>query len=127
MSVNGALLKCRGKPKSQMIMRKVHGGLYDSQIVGLMMKWILYCHGCFWPTADCFMYDKEFDACYTKGTNLHLVIKPFSFRGWALNLIKKNRFKYVFGTFNYFFLILIFVSFFVWFIFVKTFQKSHSI
>lgn len=63
-----------------------------------MMRWLIHRHGYYWPTitTDCFQYAKGCEACQrhgpvqrVPGEELHPIIKPWPFRGWAMDLIEK--------------------------------------
>jgi hypothetical protein len=60
------------------------------------MKWLLHHAGFYWPTmiSGCFRYYKGCESCQkfrdvqlAPAAMLHPIIKPWSFRGWALDFI----------------------------------------
>ena len=62
------------------------------------MRWLLKRYGYFWPTIlkDCIDFAKSCLACQKYGPiqhvlaiNLQSVIKPWPFRGWAMDIISK--------------------------------------
>jgi hypothetical protein len=60
------------------------------------MKWLLFRQGLYWPSMlkDCIEYAKGCLDCqkhagiqHVPATELHSIVKPWPFRGWALDLI----------------------------------------
>ncbi|KAL1321072.1 hypothetical protein AAHE18_14G102400 [Arachis hypogaea] len=76
--IDGNLLRCLGQ---------------DDQNVSLgkKMKWVLYRNHVYWPSMikDCIDYAKACQECHymIPASELHSIIKPWSFRRWALDLI----------------------------------------
>lgn len=63
-----------------------------------VMHWLIHRHGYYWPTinADCHAYAKGCEECQKHGPmqripidELHSIVKPCPFRGWAMDLIRK--------------------------------------
>jgi hypothetical protein len=70
------------------------------------MKWMLKRVGLYWPTMmeDCLVYFKGCEACQKFGdiqlalaSMLHLIIKPWPFRGWDLDFIGKSTRRHLKG------------------------------
>lgn len=66
--------------------------------VGHKMKWLLFRQGVYWPTMlkDCVEFAKGCQECqvhtgiqHVPANELHSIIKPWPFRGWALDLIEE--------------------------------------
>jgi hypothetical protein len=77
-------------------MGEVHEDICDTHQSAHKMKWLLHRVGFYWPTMlnYCFRYYKDCESCqkfrdvqFTPVTMLHPIIKPWSFRGWALDFI----------------------------------------
>ena len=79
-------------------MSEVHEGFGEAHRFGPTMKWLIIRHGYYWPTITTNFY------CYAKGCGecqrfgplqktsideMHAVIKPWQFRGWAMDVIRK--------------------------------------
>ncbi|XP_043700115.1 uncharacterized protein LOC122650800 [Telopea speciosissima] len=95
---DGLLLKCVSLNESMVIMAEVHEGIYDSHQAGPKMRWLIRRHGYYWPTilSDYIKYAKGCQACQRHGpiqrapaVELNPVVKPWPFRGWAMDLIGK--------------------------------------
>jgi IS30 family transposase len=77
-------------------MWEVHEGICGTHQLAHKMKWLL-CHaGFYWPTMlnDCFRYYKGCESCQkfidvqlAHVAMLHPIIKPWSFRDWALDFV----------------------------------------
>ncbi|KAK2436049.1 hypothetical protein QL285_021065 [Trifolium repens] len=81
------------------------------------MKWLLVRQGFYWPSMlkDCIEYAKCWQECkrhsgiqHVSASELHSIVKPWPFRGWALDLIgeiipasSKNQ-CYILVRINYF-------------------------
>ncbi|XP_020209336.1 protein NYNRIN [Cajanus cajan] len=81
------------------------------------MKWSLSRKGYFWPSIfkDCIEFSKGYEECQKHGpihrvpaTELHTIVKPWPFRGWAIDIIgqihppsAKNH-KYIIVAIDYF-------------------------
>ena len=79
-------------------MAEVHEGICDVHQPGVKMRWLLRRHSYYWPTIlkDCIEYAKGCQACQKHGTirhvpitDLHPVVKPWPFRGWAMDMMGK--------------------------------------
>ena len=81
------------------------------------MKWAITRAGYFWPTLanDCEKFARACTACQKHGPvaqvpaeELHAVIKPWPFRGWAMDIIEKihplstKRHEFILVATNYF-------------------------
>ena len=95
-SSDGTLLKCLGESESRLAMAEIHDGICGAHQAGDKMKWILSRYKYFWPTMikDCYNYAKSCENCQVHGvvqhmpaSELHSIIKPWPFRGWALDII----------------------------------------
>ena len=95
-SVEGNLLNCLGNEEAYLAMAEVHEGICGAHQAGEKMKWTLNRQRVYWPTMekDCNNYAKSCQECQQHGQvqnvpadELHSVIKPWPFRGWALDLI----------------------------------------
>lgn len=79
-------------------MAEVHEGICGAHQARIKMRWLLWRHGFYWPTmaVDCISYAKGCQECQKHGniqrvpaTELHPIVKPWPFRGWAMDLIGK--------------------------------------
>jgi hypothetical protein len=115
--VEGLLLKCVSKYESLQVLVEVHEGICGAHQSGVKMRWLIHRYGYFWPSVlkDCIEYAQGCESCQRHGpipriptAKLSSIIKPWPFRGWAVDLIgkvrptskKKNSFVIV--TTNYF-------------------------
>ncbi|GKV20245.1 hypothetical protein SLEP1_g30401 [Rubroshorea leprosula] len=92
------LLRCLGPDEYCQIMSDVHNGICGAHQDGIKMRWLIRRHGFFWPSIlkDCISYAKGCKACQIHGplqrvpaSELHPIVKPWPFRGWAIDLIGK--------------------------------------
>ncbi|XP_043699922.1 uncharacterized protein LOC122650587 [Telopea speciosissima] len=92
------LLKCVSLNEATLVMAKVHEGICGAHQAGPKMRWLIRRHGYYWPTmtTDYVKYAKGCWACQTHGpvqrlptTEFNPVVKPWPFRGWAMDLIGK--------------------------------------
>jgi hypothetical protein len=90
------LLKCLDHDQAKIAMGAVHEGICGTHQSAPKMKWLLRRARFYWPTmiADCFRYYKGCEECQKFDNNqmvpaamIHLIIKPWPFRGWGLNFI----------------------------------------
>lgn len=97
-SVDGLLLKCLSKHESMLVMAEVHEGICGAHQAGVKMRWLIWRHGYHWPgiEKDCNQYAKGCKACQIHGpiqrasaAALYPIVKPWPFRGWAVDLIGK--------------------------------------
>ncbi|GKV50000.1 hypothetical protein SLEP1_g56718 [Rubroshorea leprosula] len=92
------LLRCLGPDESFQMLSDVHDGICGAHQVGIKMRWLIRRHGFFWPSVlkDCIAYAKGCKSCQIHGplqrvpaSELNSIVKPWSFRGWAIDLIGK--------------------------------------
>ncbi|XP_070675840.1 uncharacterized protein [Malus domestica] len=93
---DGLLLKCLGQEESMRVMAEVHKGICRAHQAGTKMRWLLRRYGYFWPNMekDCKSYARDCEECQRHGPLQHVpsvplnpVVKPWPFRGWAMNFI----------------------------------------
>ena len=116
-SVDGNLETCLSEKEAYMALAEVHEGICGAHQAGDKMKWILRRQRYYWPTLvkDCIMFAKSCEECQRHGhiqnvpaSELHSIIKPWPFRGWALDLIgqihpvSSKGHKYILVGVNYF-------------------------
>ncbi|XP_043717503.1 uncharacterized protein LOC122665420 [Telopea speciosissima] len=79
-------------------MAEVLEGICGVHQAGPKMRWLVWRHGYYWPTmmTDCVKYARGCWACQTHGpiqrlpaTEFNPMVKPWPFRGWAIDLIGK--------------------------------------
>jgi hypothetical protein len=77
-------------------MGEIHEGVCGAHQLAFKMKWMIRRNGYYWPTIleDCFKYFKGCQGCQKFGniqrapaSATNPIIKPWPFRGWAINLI----------------------------------------
>ena len=92
------LLQCIGFKDALILMGEVHEGICGAHQDGRKMRWILRRYGYHWPSIlkDCIQFAKGCQACQAHGpiqripaSLMKSVIKPWPFRGWAMDLIGK--------------------------------------
>ena len=92
------LLKCLDSDQARLAMAEVHEGICGTHQSAPKMKWLLKRACFYWPTmiADCFRYYKGCEECQKFGdiqmvpaALMHPIIKPWPFRGWALDFVGK--------------------------------------
>jgi len=92
----GVLLKCLGEIESYLDVSNTHSGACGSHQAGHKMKWVLFQQGVYWPTMlkDCIDFAKGCQECqkhagilHVPASELHSIVKPWPFRGWALDVI----------------------------------------
>jgi hypothetical protein len=97
---DGILLKCINTGEAMQVMVEVHEGICGAHQSRIKMKWLIHRYGYYWPKIlkDCIEYAHECEACKKHGplprlpaAELSLIIKPWPFRGWAMDLIRKVR------------------------------------
>ncbi len=90
------LLRCLRATEAWEVMAETHEGLCGSHLAGRRLRWAIRHLRYYWPTMheDCINYDKGCQECLFHGTilrvsasEMHAIFKPWSFRGWAMNLI----------------------------------------
>jgi len=79
-----------------MVVSNTHSGACGTHQAGHKMKWLLFRQGVYWPTMlkDCIEFAKGCQECQkhagiqrVPASELHSIIKPWPFRGWALDVI----------------------------------------
>ena len=92
------LLKCLSFPNNMEVMKQFHEGVCGSYQSRVKMSWLIIRHNYFWSTIlkDCITYSKGCQQCQEYGSiqripvvELHSIVKPWPFRGWAVDLIEK--------------------------------------
>ena len=95
--LDGLFLRCLSFPESMEVIKQVHEGVYSHQ-VRIKMQWLIRRHGYFCPTilSDYINYSEGCQQCKKYGSiqripvvELHSIVKPWSFRGWVMDLIGK--------------------------------------
>ena len=95
-TIDGLHLKCLDTDQSKIAMGEVHEGICGTHQSAHKMKWLLRRAGFYWPTMlnDCFRYYKGCESCQKfrdvqliPAAMLHPIIKPWPFRGWALDFV----------------------------------------
>ncbi|XP_045795462.1 uncharacterized protein LOC123889969 [Trifolium pratense] len=95
-TLEGVLLKCLSENEAYIAISDVHSGACGSHQSGHKMKWLLIRQGMYWPSMlkDCIDFAKGCQECqkhagiqHVPASELHSIIKPWPFRGWALDLI----------------------------------------
>nr|XP_028945639.1 uncharacterized protein LOC114819982 [Malus domestica] len=93
---DGLLLKCLGQEESMRVMAEVHEGICGAHQAGMKMRWLLRRYGYFWPDVekDCKSYARGCEECqrheplqHVPSVPLNPVVKPWPFRGWAMDFI----------------------------------------
>ncbi|KAK2395721.1 hypothetical protein QL285_057430 [Trifolium repens] len=92
----GVLLKCLNEAEAYIAISDVHSGTCGSHQAGHKIKWLLFRQGLYWPSMlkDCIEFAKGCQECqrhsgiqHVPASELHSIVKPWPFRGWALDLI----------------------------------------
>jgi hypothetical protein len=87
-----------GPDKAGLAMAEVHEGICGTHQLAPKMKWLLKRACFYWPTtlADCFRYYKGCEECQkhvdvqlVPAVLMHLIIKPWTFKEWGLDFIRK--------------------------------------
>ena len=98
-TVDGVLLKCLNQEEAKVLMGEVYEGIYGAHQSAYKIKWIIHRTGYFWPIIleDYFEYYKGHQDCQRFGnvqklpaSAMNPIIKPWSFRGWEIDLIGSN-------------------------------------
>ncbi|KAG5561209.1 hypothetical protein RHGRI_004288 [Rhododendron griersonianum] len=93
---DGLLLLCVSKAQSMKIMGEIHERTCGAHQAGDKIRWLIKRHGYYWPTirVDCIRYAKGCQQCQKHGPiqrvpahQLQSIIKPWPFRGWAIDMI----------------------------------------
>ncbi|XP_016192697.1 uncharacterized protein LOC107633603 [Arachis ipaensis] len=94
--IDGTLSRCLSQADKDIALGEVHRGICGAHQVRIKMKWFLRQNHVYWPSTikDCIGYAKACQECQRHGvvqqiptSELHSIIKPWPFRGWALDLI----------------------------------------
>ncbi|GKU89586.1 hypothetical protein SLEP1_g3710 [Rubroshorea leprosula] len=92
------LLHCLGPDESFQMLSDAHDGICGAHQAGIKMRWLIRRHGFFWSSVlkDCIAYAKGCKSCQIHGplervpaSELNSIVKPWPFRGWAIDLIGK--------------------------------------
>ena len=79
-------------------MKQFHEAVCGVHQSGVKMRWLIMRHDYFLPTIlkDYITYSKGCQQCHKYGSiqrisivELHSIVNPWSFRGWAMDLIRK--------------------------------------
>jgi hypothetical protein len=99
------------------LLHEVHEGACGTHQSAHKMKWLIRRSGYYWPTMleDCFNYYKGCQACQrlrkiqmVPASVMNLIIKPWPFRGWGMDMIGKinppssKGHKYILAITDYF-------------------------
>jgi hypothetical protein len=99
-TAEGVLLKCLSENEAYLAVSNVHSGSCGAHQAGHKMKWLLFRQDLYWPSMlkDCIEYAKGCIECqkhagiqHVPASELHSIVKPWPFRGWALDLIGEIR------------------------------------
>ena len=94
----GVMLKCLSESEAYLAVSNTHNGVCGSHQAGHKMKWLLFRQGVYWPNMlkDCIEFAKGCQECqkfagiqHVLESELHVIVKSWPFRGWALDLIGK--------------------------------------
>jgi hypothetical protein len=97
-TLEALLLKCLGLIETNRLLHGVHEGTYGTHQSAHKMKWLIRRSGYYWPTMleDCFKYYKGCQEYQRFGkiqmvpaSAMNLIIKPWPFRGWGMDMIGK--------------------------------------
>ncbi|XP_051121614.1 uncharacterized protein LOC127245013 [Andrographis paniculata] len=97
-AADGMLMRCVDNQEAMKVMGEVHEGICGAHKSGPIMRWTIRRYGYFWPsmTEYCIKYAQGCEACQRHGPliripaeELHAVVKPWPFRGWAMDIIGK--------------------------------------
>jgi len=97
-TTEGILLKCINENEAYLAVYGVHSGAYGSHQAGHKMKWLIFRQGLYWPSMlnDCIELAKRCQECQkhaeiqrVPASELHSIVKPWPFRGWALDVISE--------------------------------------
>src|ERR1044072_4545328 len=95
----------------------VHSGACGAHQAGHKMKWLLFRQGLYWPEMlkNCIDFAKSCQECqkhagiqHVPASELHTIVKPWPFRGWALDLIgeikpeSSKKHKFILVAIDYF-------------------------
>jgi len=95
----GVLLKCINENEAYLAVSKIHRGSCGSHQACHKMKWLIFRQGLYWSSMlkDCIKFAKGCQDCqkhagiqHVPASELHSIIKPWSFRGWVLDIIGES-------------------------------------
>ena len=113
----GVLLKCLSEAEAYLAVSNTHSGACGTHQAGHKIKWLLFRQGVYWPTMlkDCINFAKGCKECQehagiqkVPASELHSIVKPWPFRGWALDVIGEIKpksskgYKYILVGIDYF-------------------------
>jgi hypothetical protein len=116
-TIDGVLFKCLGEEEAKTLMGEIHEGVCGAHQSAFKMKWMIRNTNYYWPMIleDCFKYYKGCQECPKFGSiqrvpasAMNPIIKPWSFRGWAIDMIgqiyppSSKGHKFVLVAMNYF-------------------------
>ena len=87
---------CLDDDEAKNLMGEIHEGVCGAHQSAFKMKWMIRRNGYYWPTIleDCFKYFKGCQGCQKFGnvqrapaSPMNPIIKPWPFRGWAIDFI----------------------------------------
>ena len=93
--LDGLLLRCLSFLNNMKVMKQVHEGVYGAHHVRIKIRWLIRKHDHLWQTilSD---YIKGCQQCQKYGSiqripvvELHSIVKSWSLKGWAIDLIGK--------------------------------------
>ena len=111
------LLRCIAGIEVLRVMAEVHEGICGAHQSGIKMRWLIRRYGYYWPTIleDCIKFAKGCQPCQMHGNiqhvpadSFHPVVKPWPFRGWAMDIIGQitppstKRHEYILVAIDYF-------------------------
>ena len=95
-TVEGVMLKWHNENKAFVAISSVHSATCGSHQAGHKTKWLMFQQGLYWPSMlkDCINFEKGCQECqkhvgirHVPASELHSIIKPWPFGGWALDVI----------------------------------------
>jgi len=95
-TVDEVLLKCLANDEARSLMDEIHEGVCGAHQSAFKMKWMIRRNRYYWPTIleGSFKYFKGCQGCQKFGniqrapaSAMNPIIKPWPFRGWAIDLI----------------------------------------
>ncbi|XP_051113709.1 uncharacterized protein LOC127239550 [Andrographis paniculata] len=98
IATDGMLMRCIDNQEAMKVMGEVHEGICRAHKSGPVMRWTIRRYGYLWPSMieDCIKYAQGCEACQRHGPlvqipaeEMHAVVKPWPFRGWAMDIIGK--------------------------------------
>ena len=87
-----------GLKEAKIALDKIHGGISGAHQPGVKMRWLLRRHLYYWRSIfkNCIEYAKGCQVCqkhriirHVPIDKLHLIIKSWPFKGWAMDMIGK--------------------------------------